>query len=458
MNFVNKIKLFFNRGDERSAKMKKNTVWLIVIQLLSICVNFILVPITIRYVDSDVYGIWITISSMVAWISIMNIGLNNSLRNRFTESLAKNDLDKAQRYVSTTYALLSIIFGGVFVVFIIANPFISWSGLLNLPQEMNGQLRLAMMIVVGYFCLRFVLSSINMLLLADQRPASSALRTLCEQVCSLIVIFILTKTTQGALMNLCLGLCIPPVIVLVLFNVALFRDKYKRFAPKLSLVDFSLSKDLFNIGLKFFIINIAGVIQFQMINFIIIRYYGAIDVTAYNIAFKYFHVVMIAFSVLTTPIWSAVTDANARGDYEWIKKTVKAYFKIIGLFGMLLTIMLVLSPYAYLIWIGKDFLPDIPLTLSMMLMLYNLSMIFGSVFVNVLNGINKLNLQLVSCIVSPILFIGLCYLFIYVLHFGISYIVLASIICNFNGWLVAPIQYYCSFYKSGARAKLNPNT
>lgn len=46
----------------------------------SILVGLLLVPLTLEYVDSESYGIWLTLSSMVAWISFFDIGINNGLK------------------------------------------------------------------------------------------------------------------------------------------------------------------------------------------------------------------------------------------------------------------------------------------------------------------------------------------------------------------------------------------
>ena len=48
---------------------------------------------------------------------------------------------------------------------------------------------------------------------------------------------------------------------------------------------------------KFFIIQIASIIQFQMSNFLILKYIGAVEVTEYNIAYKYMSVIMMIWGI-----------------------------------------------------------------------------------------------------------------------------------------------------------------
>lgn len=49
-------------------------------------------------------------SSIVGWFVFFDVGLTQGLRNRFAEARAKGDEELARNYVSTTYAILGIIF------------------------------------------------------------------------------------------------------------------------------------------------------------------------------------------------------------------------------------------------------------------------------------------------------------------------------------------------------------
>lgn len=79
---------FFTQGDERSLNVKKNIALMILVKGGSILLSLLLVPLTLNYVDNECYGVWLTLSSMVVWISFFDIGINNGLRNRLTEALA----------------------------------------------------------------------------------------------------------------------------------------------------------------------------------------------------------------------------------------------------------------------------------------------------------------------------------------------------------------------------------
>lgn len=78
---INKLKLFFT-GDNRSANVKKNILGSIFIKGISMVVSFMLVPLTIGYVSSELYGVWLTISSVLAWLSFLDVGFSQGLKNK----------------------------------------------------------------------------------------------------------------------------------------------------------------------------------------------------------------------------------------------------------------------------------------------------------------------------------------------------------------------------------------
>lgn len=433
------LRSYIFHGNERSVKAKINIFKMVLTKSSTILIGLILVPLTLDYVDSETYGIWMTISSIVAWIQFFDIGIGNGLKNKLAEALANHNYDLGKRYVSTTYAFLSLVFIPLSIALTILIPFINWQTILNISTTgMNG-LVFTLQIATVYFCLNFILSTINTVMTADQNPSGSAIRTLIQQSAILIVIFILTKTTTGSLLNLCLALCVVPLIIIFIFNISLFKGKYKIIAPSFKTIDFELMPDLMKLGGQFFIIQIAVVIQYQLFNFIIMRYFGAENVTAYNVANKLFGVLFMFWSILTTPLWVGITDAIVKEDYLWIKNTMYKYTKLCILFFLFFIITLAISPWIFNLWIGDKVY--ISTTLSICIMLYNYNLIVSNLATSFINGAGILKVQTIMSCITPFIFLGLS-LFLISLGFGIESVFIAAIVANVNGIIIAPIQTY----------------
>ena len=436
-----KILQQINRGQGRSVKAKKNIIASFFIKGLSIAISLVLVPITIDYINTSRYGIWLTLSSIVAWFSFFNIGLTQGLRNKFAEAKAKGEHELAQIYVSTTYAILAIIFFLVWVVFLVVNPYLDWVNILKAPEGMASEMAILAVIIFTYFCLQFVLKVITTLIIADQQPAKSALIDVLGQLLSLLIIVILVKTTEGSLINLGLALCISPIVVLVGANLFFFRGVFRRYRPKFSKVKFSYAKGLFNLGIIFFVIQVAGIIQFQTANIIIANNFGTTEVTNYNIVYKYFGMLNMLFVIFLSPFWSASTEAYFKKDISWIKKAIRKYNKLFLILIAFGGLMLLFSTEVYDLWLKKGTV-QIDFYLSLWGYLYFVLTMFASTYVYFLNGINALRIQFIACIISPLVYLGTAILLINYYHVGVYALFIAAIIANFNGYILSPLQYH----------------
>jgi len=396
---------FFSKGHPRSLAAKKNIIASFIIKAFSIAIGLVLVPLTINYINPSRYGIWLTLSSIVGWLSFFDIGFGNGLRNKFTEALAEKQEDLARIYVSTTYAILSIIIGIVLLVFFCVNSFINWSTILNSTPAMAGELSILAVIVFTFFCLRFIFQLMATVLTANQEPAKASLLELLGSMFSLVMIFVLTKTTKGNLIYLGTVLSMTPVLVLFLSSLWFYRNEYKKFAPNFKYIKFKHARNLMTLGLKFFIIQICALVLFNTDNIIIIHLFGSKDVTVYNVSFKLFSIVMMCFTIISTPLWSAFTDAYAKNDIPWIRATISTMEKI-WLFLMVATIgLLMCSQMIFKLWLGNKV--QVPFALSVAMSSYIIVYIWQTIHVFLLNGIGKIKLQLYLVIFSSLINIPL---------------------------------------------------
>jgi len=436
-NLIRTIKSFF-QGHERTVKAKKNIVASVFIKGLSMIVGFLIIRITYDYLDQTVYGIWLTLTSFLAWFSFFEIGLGSGLRNKLAEALAVKDYDLGKAYVSTTYAILTIIVSVLALGFFIGNTFIDWTVVLNTEKELAEDLSYLALIVFGFFFLRFVFQLISVVLSADQRPAIANAFGPIGNFIVLILIYILTLTTEGSLIYLGWVLSALPFLVLFIATIYFFKNDYKHIAPSIKFVKFKYAKDLLSLGVKFFAIQIAGLIIYQSSTIIITQYFGPAEVTVYNTAYKYFSILTMGFTIIVTPFWSAYTEAWVKQEIQWIKNIVSKLLKIWIMASLGGIVMLFFANEFYAILTPGL---EVPFNLSLALLIYFVTYTFGGIFNMFINGVGKIKLQLILSGVSAVVFIGVSILLIEVFNLGIVSLVIASIIANIEGFLIAPIQY-----------------
>lgn len=400
---LNKIKSYLNRGDERTINIKVNVLQSFIYKGLSIVLSLLIVPLTIGFVNAEQYGIWLTISSIVGWVSYFDLGLGHGLRNKYAEAKAKGDTKAISELISTTYALIAIIFLIVFILFFIVNHFINWDIFLGISQIDNEKLQRIMLALLGFFCLNMVLGVLKSLLLGDQRTSMTSLLTVLDQLCSLLIIFILTKTVEPDLFYLVFVYSGAPCIVTLLFSIFLYIPKesiYHNFRPSFKNVKFSLSKSLLSLGGKFFIIQLSLLLIFQCVNIIISRNCGQLAVTQYNLSYKYFQILYMVSVIVLTPYWSAFSDAYAKNDYNWMNRSFSKLTRLALMSIPVLLFMLLLAPLFFKMWVGDKVI--IPFKLNIMVALYILSQIMSGTHTYIINGLGKVTLQVILYVILSI--------------------------------------------------------
>ncbi len=433
----NHLKSFFE-GHKRTVKAKKHIAYSLIIKGVSILIGLIFVPLILKYLDAERYGIWLTLSSILAWFSFFDVGLGNGLRNRLAESIAKKNYVLARTYISTTYAILGIVFGIAIFIFLFVNPFLNWSTILNTTKVANSILSKTATLVFIFFILSFFFKLIGNILLADQRPAvNNGFSTLANGI-ALILVFILTKTTDGSIFYLAIIMSGCPVLVLLLANIYFFKNDYRKISPSLKYVDFSKARDLLGLGFKFFYLRIAVIIIYSSTNLFIAQFSNQEVVTSYNISYKYLSIVYMIFSIILSPIWSAVTDAYVKNEFSWLKNTLKNLNLLLLGFSSILLILLILSPYVYNLWIGNKVL--IPHSLNLLVSIYILLLLINANYSAFINGIGKLKLSLF--LITFVLVVFLPGMYILGKAFGVNGVLIAMILAQMPSVVLQPIQVY----------------
>jgi O-antigen/teichoic acid export membrane protein len=367
----------------------------------SIIIGLVLVPLTINYVTPLEYGIWITISSIISWMNFFDVGLGNGLRNTLSESLAHGNYKEAKKYVSTTYALIIVISLVLFTLFSIINVFINWNGVLNLPTTFAYGLTTVVWVVFLSFCVQFVVQLLNIILTATHQAGQSAIIAFAGQLFVLLAIIALKAFAPGNLLLLVNVLAGIPIVVTIIASFYYFNTRLKNYSPSVKSVDLRYGKKLFSLGGVFFVIQMGALILFQTDNFVITRLFGPEAVTEFSIAYKLFSLVIVVFNIIITPYWSAFSDAFAKQDFRWIKKSLERIRHICLLLSLLAVALCVFSKWIYSVWLGNTL--SISTSLTIATAIYSILYVWQTAYVYLLNGIGKVRLQLILVVISALI-------------------------------------------------------
>jgi len=391
-------------GSERTIVIKKNIMGSAVVKGLSMLVSLSLVPYTIHLLDQEKYGIWITLFSIVTWFNMLDIGLGNGFRNKFAEAVAIGNNVLAKKYVDTLYSSMAIIAVAFLIITTLINPFLNWNKILNVSISFDENLAIIAWLVFALFCLQLYFKNISTILLSLQRTTYSNMVIFLGNIGSLLLIFIFQKLHFISLFSIALAFMSAPVLIFTITSLILFNSDLKEFKPNL----FTLPKkeyfnNLIGLGLKFFFIQITAVVIYASSNVIISLLFGPSEVTPYNVAFRLYSTIQAVFSIIITPFWSAFTEANAKEDFDWIKKSIKKLVFIWGLFAIGTFILWVISPFVFQIWVGKGVV--VPVELSLQFAIFVIVNCWISIFSSYLAGISKIAISLYIAIFQLITYI-----------------------------------------------------
>lgn len=402
-----------NSTPSRTKRLMGNIVASFLVKGWSSVVVLLMVPLTLCCLGEYRNGVWLTISSMLVWIDQMDIGLGNGLRNSLATLMAKGKVEEARQVVSSTLAMLGCIVIPVMGILCVSIWYTDVFSFLNVDEALIPDLRIALLASVIFVCMTFVLKFIGNVYMGMQLPAVSNFIISLGQTLALLGTWILLKTDNVSFLAVVIVNVISPLIVYLLAYPYTFYVKYIELRPSFACVNIKTAIQLGNVGVKFFWLQIAGVIQFMTANVLISKFFTPAMVTPYQISYRYMSIAMVVFSVVCMPFWNATTDAYSRGDMDWIRKADKQMNMMMIAIALGLAVMVIVSPWVYDMWIGNQ--SHVPLKMTVMMAIYIFLLVLSMRYSYFLNGVGALRLQMYMTVMT-VVFIPLAWGVSYVTH------------------------------------------
>ena len=410
---IDKLGNILNGGSQRTRLVKKNILVSMLIKGWGSIVQFLLVPVTLGCLNQYEYGIWLTINSILVWIDSFDIGLGNGLRNNLAESLAKGDKNRGQQQVSTTFfMLIGLVIPVLAIVFMLIASLNTYN-LLNVSPQ----------IVPNLDGILMVSFAINLLVVSGQ-------------TLSFFGILVFSKIGHPTLFDIAFIYTLSPLLVYIISYPITFT-KYYFIRPSLNAFSCKELHSLFSLGVNFFFIQIGALILFATSNLIISDIYSPKEVTIYQIAFRYFGIANIIFTIISAPLWTATTDAYTKEDWTWINNITIKMKKILIIFATCIILMLLISKPIYNLWIGNKV--EIPFSMSCVMAIYIFIAIFSTYYSNMICGFGKIHLLTIITLTQAIIYIPLAIWLSY--QTGVIGVVIALLLVNLLSAVTNKIQF-----------------
>jgi O-antigen/teichoic acid export membrane protein len=412
---------------------------------LAAFVSLVTVPLTISYLGAERYGLWVTISTLLIWFQLADIGLGNGLTNALSEAYGAERPDTAQRATATVFWALSAIALALCLAGFAAGRMVDWSSLFRVSdplaqRELNSALAAALLIT----CLGIPLNIVEKVYAAYQESATAnvwaAIGSLASLAALLLVIWL-----HGGLVALVWAFSGALLLVRALSALWLFTVQKPWLAPALSSFDRGQLRRLTGVGLEFLFIQIAALVLYQSQSLIIAYFLGPADVAEYNVVYRLFAYITMLQSLMLAPLWPAFAEASARSDWPWIRTTLRrTLLSNLGLFGLAVIVLGLFGRQAAVFWTGGAVVPVYGLVIISAV--WSLMTVWGNCFGVFLNGMGVLREQVVVAMLMAGLSLGLSIYWVQL--YGVTGIPLATSVAYAATTLwIAPVLGYRKLHR-----------
>lgn len=402
-----------------------------------IAANLMVIPVTLKILQEEKFGIWVTLLTIINWVSFFDMGIGNGLRNKVTESLSKGDSTSAKEYISTAYIFMSGAIAAASGVYLVLSRSISWDRVFNTEAVSGSEMYALLGIVVVGALINFAVSLSIQLYYSVQRASVGSLGNFLSQGGTLLLLLYYLNYGTLNIMEVALINMGMLVVVNLLLNLTFFSE-FKELRPGIGYFKIDKIKSLIMLGGKFFIIQMASVVILTTDNMIITRLLGPQYVSGYNIVSKLFSLIIIGHGIILAPMWSAYTEAYTRGDRGWLVKSRRLmYLLMLPIVAGSVFISLI-YPYIIEIWIGEEIV--ISKGLVVLFGIYTVVYTWSNLHMHLLNGLGRVRLQLPIWVVQGIVNIPLSIYFVRVHEMGVNGVILGTTLSLVAFAIAAPLE------------------
>jgi O-antigen/teichoic acid export membrane protein len=416
---------------------------------VQICTSLVTVPLTLKYLGNERFGLWMTISSVLAMAAFADFGVGNGVLNTVAKAFGQDDIEGIRRAVSSGFMVLSSIAIILLFTFFSVFWFVNWADFFGVVSP---QARLEAGPALAVFATCFALNISMDVVQRVQLGLQEGYRYSLWQLCGSLMGF------WGVLSGLWLHVSLPVLVVAIAgapivattLNVIHF---FCFVRPDLRPCGFYVSRNtIFHIaklGGLFFVLQTVCAISFSADNFIIARMLGAVNVPEYSIPQRMFSLISMMSGMLVAPLWPAYGEAISRGDIGWVRNTLrKSLLLVLGCTATASCILLLLSHTLIYWWVGSRIHPSFVLLLG--IAAWTVFASCGDALAMFMNGGGVVRFQVVSASLFGIGCISLKIIFVQ--RFGVTGLPWATI-ATYMLFSLLPCLLYVRFFINRLRIK-----
>jgi O-antigen/teichoic acid export membrane protein len=360
------IRAWLNRPpDSRHRRLLKAVSSGAAAKLLTGAVSLFTLPLAVRYLGAQRYGVWATITTTAVWINLLDLGIANTLTNEISRAYALNDKESARRYFTNALLVTSLAAASVGLLFACLVRHVNWIKVFNVGKSVSAaEVEWTVIAAVGLTLLALPCNLVSKLLAGYQELHRNSIACGIGSVASLVglALGIAMQVSMPTLYVMSLGALTFSSLVMML----LVLSQKPWLLPKPTAIDLHSIKQLFDSGSSFLLIQAAAVVVFSSDNLIVSHHLGASEVTPYSVAWRLASLSALLQTLIFPALWPAYAEAYAKHEYQWIRQTFAVTLKGVVALNVVCAATLVLfGKPAIRLWAGRAAVPGTYLLIAM---------------------------------------------------------------------------------------------
>lgn len=360
----------------------------------------------------QVLGLWYTLVAVTGWLTLFDLGLGHSLRNRLPPLLEAGDRPGIRNCLSTTYLTALALVGLLTVLGLALTEGLPWNRIFGIGTETvpAGVLARSARTLLAGILVSLVLRIISPVLYAMQHSWAVSALTLASNGILLLGVWLLPRRTDGEnLLALCRVNALAVNLPSLVCTLILFGSRFRDCIPTPKCFRRRLVPGLLGEGLALLWLNLVFLAVSSANELLITLLSGAEYVVEYQVYHKLFSTAAMAISLALTPIWSAVTRAGSRGDYPWIRRVYRLFLGGTGLCFLGELLFLPFLGVAVKLWLGEGAIP-VRLDYGVLFAVLSSLFVLHNVNTSISNGLSWFRLQGIWMTVAAVVFVPLAVL------------------------------------------------
>lgn len=324
--------------------------------------SIITIPLAIGYLGVERYGVFVALTAVTSMFVFADLGLGNGLLNVVSEANGRDDRATAKKAVSSAFFMLLAVAVILAIGFAIAYPSVDWAGFLNVSgRPAIEEVGPTAAVLISLFVVALPLGVTERLRMAYQEGFINSVASMAGAVLGLIGMLV-AIAIQASLPMLVLATSLPPLLALAANGYSFFRRERPWLWPGTRLADRTLVVRLARLGFLFLILQLAVAVAFQSDIVVAAAVLGPDAAATFAVTLKVFMLVPTLVAMYLTTLWPAYTEALARGDAAWVKRTLRRSMVIAALTtGASSVVLVIAGAWVIETWTGGAIEPPVAL-------------------------------------------------------------------------------------------------